>query len=265
MSLQKKKCIICNSGNTTIEKITNIKNIECEFAVCNDCDFIHNPKNYFEYKKDSFKTVSSDPKTSKRAGDGKRAGREYKMAETTLNILKDNSPKNILLFGVGMSLDHKLLKKNFPENKVYISDIDNFQQEENFVHLDKNKKFDIIIASEVIEHFTDPINEFKRIFSKLNEEGMIVASTNIKDNTPLSRLLYPFLRGHTSYYSGKSLIHLARKFGFEIDFRLPAISQNKTIGPRKRYVFFYKSPKVHDAILVYFSQRCFALSEDLRD
>jgi len=266
---QEKKCIVCTSSNTKTETIqSKLNKKQFKFIICNSCNLVRNPKNTHVYEKLHF-TEGSIPGNSKRVGDGIRAGREYRMAETALQILNNrinekeiiSKNKEILIFGAGLSRDHELIKNNLLIDNIKITDTENFQNSDNYINILNKKKFDIVIASEVIEHFEDPEKDLSLLASKINKKGLIIASTNIHDGTDISRLVYPFSPGHVTYYSGKSLIILAQKLGLKVDFRLPVISQNKLGGPRKRYVLLYKSNNVHNLILDYFSKNCFALSE----
>lgn len=260
-SLINKKCIICNSEKTSIEYIKQASSdIGFNFIFCNSCGFVNNPDNIHIYETKRF-TEGSIPGNKKRVGDGCTPGREYRMAETAIKILNSKTKKDILIFGAGLSKDHELIKENNIGNKIKITDLENFQQADNFIKMCSDNKFDIIIASEVIEHFENPKIDFINLFNKMRKNGIIIASTNIHDGSNISRLVYPFSPGHVSYYSGKSLIKISKKYGIKVDFRLPKISQNKLGGPRKRYVIFYKTEKINNLIIDYFSKNCFALSE----
>lgn len=258
------KCIICESNKIYKKKIqSQLSEKTFDFLFCNSCDLVRNPKNQHIYTKLKF-TEGSIPGNKKRVGDGVTPGREFRMVETALNILNNanrNDDKTALIFGAGLSKDHELIRKNIIIKNIKITDIENFQSSEHYTSIHSKEKFDIVIASEVIEHFEDPINDMKNLLSKIKPDGIVIASTNIHDGSEISRLVYPFSPGHVMYYSGRSLITLAKKLGYKVDFRLPKISQNKLGGPRKRYVIFYKNIEVEELIIEYFSKNCFALSE----
>lgn len=269
MNKIEKQCLICKSKNIETKTIqSKLNKKQFIFIFCNSCGIIRNPQNTHIYEKLHF-TEGSIPGKSKRVGDGATPGREYRMAETALQILnsrpnkvsEDKPDKEILIFGAGLSKDHELIKNRLPIKAIKITDTENFQSSDNYISISKKEKFDIVIASEVIEHFEDPERDIKLLASKIHRNGIIIASTNIHDGADISKLVYPFSPGHVTYYSGKSLIILAKKLGFKVDFRLPAISQNKLGGPRKRYVIIYKSNETQNLILDYFSKNCFALSE----
>lgn len=259
-------CPVCRSTKITIKHITSIakktKGISFNFIICNLCGFINNPENKYDYIEKGF-LVGSMPDTGSRAGDGKLPRREYRIAEMALEIMQRksfNEKPNLLIFGAGLSKDHELISAELKFNNVNITDIGNFQNSEKYIPMNSSNKFDVIIASEVIEHFTDIDKDFSQLFSKLNEDGLLIAGTNIHDYSSIEKLVYPFSPGHTSYYTGESLFHIAKKFDMKLDFRTPAIGL-KSGGPRKRYIFLFKNPIIGEYISYYFANHHLAPSE----
>lgn len=232
------------------------------FTFCRSCGFVSNPDNTHDYLDEGFND-GSRPETGTRAGDGVQPRREYRMAEVAADILGRRFPgrrHELLVFGAGLSRDHQLVSERLPFDRVALTDIGNFQQAADFVPLDSEEKFDAVVASEVIEHFTDLESDFRNLFSKVRDGGLVIAGTNINDGTPLHRLIYPFSPGHVAYHSGRSLLAVSRRFGMKLDFRTPAIALGKG-GPRKRYVFFYRDPAVGECIAQYFADHHLAPSE----
>jgi 2-polyprenyl-3-methyl-5-hydroxy-6-metoxy-1,4-benzoquinol methylase len=80
------------------------------------------------------------------------------------------------------------------------------------------KKFDIIYHCDVLSHFHDPIAEFKKINSKLNDGGLLVFETgNIGDIeekylSAFTAFNYP---DHLFFYGENSLKELLKMTGFE--------------------------------------------------
>lgn len=235
------------------------------FWICPSCGFAEAPGNIQDFQSKSDFQGSNMPDSSLgRTGAEDHPGREYLMASMAAEIL-DNAKiefDSILLYGAGMSLDHRWLSRKFPQKKVAVCDIDNFQEIENFVRLDSNEKFDIVVACEVVEHFIEIRENFSRLLSKVSESGICVLSTNISDGGPLEKLTYPFIGGHTAYYSGRSLACIAKSFdsNFRLDFRPPMASLAQ-LGPRKRYTLLYRSEKIQAEIALYFSRNFMAPSE----
>jgi hypothetical protein len=199
-----------------------------------------------------------------RAGTDAKPGREYFMARAAHEILEcaGLEAKNIQVFGAGLSRDHAHIAREYPRAQVCVCDLANFQKAGNFVGMDDPRRFDIMIACEVVEHFTDLPANFITLLSKLSTNGLAVLSTNIADGTPLADLEYPYIPGHTAYYSGRAMKMLAHRVdpAFHVDFRLPQAATAQ-LGLRKRYIFVYRDPRIASGIAEYFSLHAFAPSE----
>lgn len=260
-------CRSCGSNALDVETIAcsvpRLKGRSFCFITCRSCGFVSNPDNLHDYAEAGF-TEGSRPEVGTRAGDGVQPRREFRMAEMAADILANRlagSPPELLVFGAGLSRDHQLISSQLPFARIALADISNFQSVQDFVELDAvDQKFDVVIASEVLEHFTDLETDFNNLFSKVKDSGLVIAGTNIHDGSPLHRLVYPFSPGHVSYHSGRSLLAVARRFGMTLDFRVPAVAMGGA-GPRKRYVFFYRDPALSECISQYFADHCLAPSE----
>jgi SAM-dependent methyltransferase len=167
----------------------------------------------------------------------------------------------VLIFSPGASKDHILIRRNSSFAQCSITDLSNFQESEFFIPMDTKEKFDIVVACEVVEHFTKPRQEFSRLFSYLNKNGILIVSTNIRQDSRLGGSAYPFLAGHTSYYSGNSLIHLAAMNHLYIDFRTP--TGTWLLSKSKRYIYFAKSKTTYYSIVNYYSRNSKPNSEYL--
>jgi len=248
---------------TVTARSPSLKGKTCEFIICPSCSFISNPGNVHDYSALGFDDASS-PDSSPRTGDGQMPKREYHMAQMGADILARHSPGQdceVVVFGAGLSKDHALIADDGLFSRVAVCDMENFQAVADFVpHTSRDVQFDAVIACEVIEHFTDLDADFDRLFGKMKDTGLVIASTNICDGAPLHTLLYPFALGHTAYHSGRSLLAVCERFGMQVDFRTPAISFNGA-GPRKRYVLFYKDPRIGECISQYFADHHVAPSE----
>lgn len=261
------QCAACRTPGIVEESITcvarKLQGRTFDFLICGHCGFVANPKNLHDYLSAGFGDTSR-PETSTRAGDGITPRREFRIAEMGVDILRRvqaGRQPSVLVFGSGLSHDHVLMQQRLPVARVALSDMDNFQGVADFVPLHaRDRRFDLVIASEVIEHFTSLDEDFDNLFSKVEAHGLVIASTNIHDGTPLQRLLYPFLTGHTAYYSGRSLQALCQRYDLRVDFRTPAAALAEP-GPRKRYVLFYRDPQIGEGIAQYFADHHLAPSE----
>ena len=264
------ECNACGSTDLSFETVTctiqKWLGKTCDFVICSCCGYAGNPGNTHDYRCAPF-DPGSQPETSVRAGDGVTPRREYRMAEMGIEILQNHFGKafapDVVVYGAGLSQDHVLIQQQLPVSRVAVSDLGNFQEAQDFVPFDSREaEFDLMVACEVVEHFTDLDEDFANLLHKVRDSGLVIASTNLRDGLPLETVTYPFEEGHTSDYSGRSLIEIGRRFGVKVDFRTPAIAlKMSTGGPRKRYVFFYRDPAIGECISQYFADHHLAPSE----
>lgn len=263
-------CEACDSPNTrksrfTCETVGDQARKTLDFIICEECNFHFAPGNTHSYSsKDAF---NADPYSAfGRVGTDSKPGREYSMARMGKEILHlaDKKVGSILLFGAGLSKDHAWLRKEFPSVRVSVCDLENFQNIDNFVPINANERFDVLVACECIEHFTELESNFTNLLSKLSNNGIAIFSTNINDGTSVSRHGYPFIVGHTSYYSGRALQKIAKRVdaSLEVDFRAPLASLGQ-LGGTKRYVIMHSDPAIREATSEYFAAHLMADSEPI--
>jgi SAM-dependent methyltransferase/predicted nucleic-acid-binding Zn-ribbon protein len=264
------KCIICGSGNVRVETITAVGKATAnfpstpkqKFRFCEDCGHCGIPENTGGYETAEKFADGSKPSATKsaRVGDGVRPGREYHIFNNAFQILQRNG-LSVLVYGAGLSPDYKLIAQHPAVSSVKVTDVDDFMKTPAFIPLDaEGVKFDIVIACEVVEHFLDPIRDFSGLFKFMKDDGMVICSTNIHNGGEISKLKYPFIKGHVSYYSGGAIEVIAKKFGLDFDFRLPSIAQTRG-GPKKRYIFFFNNGGIQRKISLFFAKNPYALSE----
>jgi SAM-dependent methyltransferase len=197
-----------------------------------------------------------------RVGTEERPGREYYMAEMGAKILRRDGLQ-VNVFGAGRSLDYKHIRRIPRVERAIMSDVVDLGIDNDFVNIlqGTSEHFDLIIACEVVEHFTDPATDFRRLFDLLTNDGLLVCSTNIYDGGNLTTQEYLYRRGHVSYYAPRTIAQIARTNRIHFDFRLPQMATTKG-GPRKRYLLFTRSPTVMERIAIYFGNHPYAPSED---
>ncbi len=228
-----------------------MKYSQLEFLTCQECGYSFSAQNQKDYLKGVRLT---SPGSVPRVGDGMVAGREFYMANGAMNILRlvREGPFSVLIFGAGLNRDHELIRRLPTVSECALTDLGNFQEHNSFVPLSGSKRrFDIVVACEVVEHFTEPRQQFGQIIRFMKPNGVIIASTNLKTKSDFSIYPYPFLYGHVSYYTGKALMFLAEQCGLYIDFRTPA-SKGWVTGT-KRYVYMTGSDKIRRGIIERFS------------
>jgi SAM-dependent methyltransferase len=262
------RCQACDSPNTrrsrfTCETANDQFGATLDFNVCEDCNFHFAPGNTHAYS--SKGAFDADPYSMfGRVGTDDKPGREFSMARMGKEILDlaDKRVGSILLFGAGLSKDHAWLRKEFPSIRVSVCDLENFQGIDDFVPIDSDERFDILVACECIEHFTDLESDFSTLLSKLSKNGIAIFSTNINDGASVSKRSYPFIVGHTSYYSGRALQRIAKRIdgSLEVDFRAPLACLGQ-LGATKRYVIMHSDHAVREAVSEYFAAHLMADSE----
>ena len=184
------------------------------------------------------------------------------MARMAIDIL-GRSDLDVLIFGAGRSRDNEHVERQPEVPSVAITDIMRIREDATFIDADDPDQppFDIVIASEVVEHFFDPVPDVARLVRLVAPGGLLVCSTNVFEGRGLARHRYPFIPGHTSYYTGRSLGVIADRFGFSLDLRIPLVATGYA-GKRKRYVLMTTSDDVRASIAHYFEGREYAPSED---
>lgn len=177
-------------------------------------------------------SIDDLPGGGDRIGTEDEPGREFMMARMALDILGRDGV-DVMVYGIGRSLDNQ-----------------------HIAGLPRVKR--VVIASEVVEHFRTPHDDFAKLFQFVARDGLLVCGTNVHAGGDLGKDRYPYWPDHTSYYSPHALLEVARRHGYFLDFRTP---RKATGGGRKRYVMFTKSARVQQAIPLHFGRRALAPSE----
>jgi SAM-dependent methyltransferase len=226
--------------------------------VCRVCGHVGNPENLRDYR--TYEQVTDLPDRA-RIGTPELPGREFHMGAMAVDII-GREQLDVLVYGAGRSVDNQHIGTLPNVRHVAIADIMRLRDDAEFIdaNLPPPRRFDIVIASEVVEHFIEPREEFAHLFSYVEPDGLLVCSTNIYDGGNLSTQRYVFLGGHTSYYSAASLDRLAQANGFLLDLRIPLVATGYA-GPRKRYLLLSRSTSVMAGVARYFSTRPYAPSE----
>jgi SAM-dependent methyltransferase len=259
------RCLVCGSGRTSEQVVVRPADVprpgRYEIRVCEDCRFVSNAGNTVDYQSfDSVKRFKLTP----RVGTEEHQGREFHMARMGAEVLQRSS-LDAMVFGAGRSLDYRHIA-GLPEvRSVVMSDVVDLGVDADFINITEgtDRRFDLIVACEVVEHFTDPRTDFARLFRLLKRDGLLVCSTNIYNGGDLAKHRYLYSPGHVSYYSPRAIREIAEQNRMRFDFRLPAVATGGP-GPRKRYILFTRSAKNLRNVAEYFGGRPYAPSEDVR-
>jgi hypothetical protein len=226
--------------------------------ICRVCGHVANPGNTFDYR--SYEQIDKLTEGG-RIGTTERPGREFHMATMAAEIL-GRDDLEVLVYGAGRSLDNVHIAALPQVRHVAVADVMRLRDDAEFIdaNLPAPRRFAIVVASEVVEHFLDPRPDFARLLDYVEPDGLLVCGTNVYDGGSLANQSYIFVPGHTSYYAPGSLTRIAEENGYHLDIRIPLVATGYA-GPRKRYLLFTKSSEVVEAIGRYFSTRPYAPSE----
>ncbi|MGD9961478.1 class I SAM-dependent methyltransferase [Nocardioides sp.] len=252
-------CLICGSRRLTSKRLTYARDrkLSALVVVCGACGYNHLPEHVpsrYRSKTDMEELPNGHP----RLGTRETPGREFHMSKMGLDILGGRN-RRVLMYGAGRSLDNHHIAALPEVSTVAISDIMKVRDDAEFIDANDppRRAFDVVVASEVIEHFRNPHEDFARLLRLVSRKGLLVCGTNIHDGGMLTRDRYIYYPDHTSYYSPRALRLVARRAGVRLDFRSPLVGQRS----RKRYVLMSRSSRVMDDVADYFGREPYAPSE----
>ncbi|MGL5827050.1 MAG: methyltransferase domain-containing protein [Nocardioides sp.] len=227
-----------------------------DVAVCKSCGYVA----IAELDVDRYRgktSVDQLPTVGARAGTMEQPGREYQMARLAMAVL-GRASVDVLVYGAGRSLDNHHIATLPGVAHVAIGDIMNVRDDMEFhdANLPATRTFDVVVASEVVEHFRDPHLSFAQLLQFVPANGLLVCGTSLRGPEALRRQRYLFYPDHTSLYTPQALQILAARHDAIVDFRAPT-----GLGPRKRYVIFARSREIMDQVSCYFGYHNTAPSE----
>lgn len=102
-------------------------------------------------------------------------------------------------------------------NRDYEFDMENYDLHFQPDKVYENKKYNLVVSTEVVEHLLDPMESFELIYSILDEGGVFAFMTMIHNNDDESFKDWWYRRDktHISFYSEKTLKYIADKIGFD--------------------------------------------------
>jgi len=169
--------------------------------------------------------------------------------------------QSILLYGTGATRAFRALRnEGFCVYGCDVSrDVIAFRQKEfgadKFFHADtaSQRQYDAVIATEVIEHFFDPMAELAKIFRLCRPDGVFCGSTGFSSNGEVYDGGHGYMaaRPHAIYWSEKSLARAFDENGwrlhtFRLASKVPTALASKVPTAR---LFFGSSNAATNAIL----------------
>lgn len=255
------ECLVCHSPRLRRVPMTNPRDGRMMTAVCClVCRYASFPDNHRDYSAATNATGLGGG-TGARMGTWEEPGREFGMGKLGLQVLARPNA-SVLVYGAGQSIDNHHIAKLPRAGRVAIGDLVHLRHDAEFINTTElgTDPFDVVVASEVLEHFPDPHRNFANLFSYVKDDGIIVAGTNIRDYLPMTKVMYMWVGGHVSYWSPQALRLIARENEMYLDFRVPRCASGRA-GPRKRYVLFSRSRDVMDSVADWFGSHMYAPSE----
>lgn len=162
-------CSICGSVSKFFVSMRGVR-----YFRCSKC---HMVQSSYHTGRDLYLDVYKDKVHTASASSGSR---ELFFIEWGTQLLNLNNPRT-LIFAPGSTPTFKILSEQGAD--VYAADIsDGLPYSDRFIHLRRDKlpdtEFDIITMVEIIEHFDDPVGEFRTLSKYLAPNGIIAGTTD---------------------------------------------------------------------------------------
>lgn len=201
--MQETKCVICGSDT----KVIYDPQIIVDYDVCEQCGFIYKQKKHHLPHNEEEKRYLRHENTF----ENKAYVNMFKdMIEEFIEYLYIK--RKVLDFGSGPI---PVLKKLLQDMKYDVYDYDFFYNPNEEY---KDNKYQLIVSTEVVEHFSDPIKEFKHLVDLLEDGGYLLITTYFRKMNDNQFLVWWYRRDitHVSFYNMKTFEYLAKEFNLEI-------------------------------------------------
>lgn len=197
------KCIICGSDT---EKIDDSQ-INVIHDYCPNCGFIYKGKEYHLEMHNEHEQYILHNNTMENEG----------YVNIFLDLISEyikplGVMRKVLEFGSGPG---PVLKALLKREGYDVCDFDPFFND-NTEYL--NNKYQLITSTEVIEHFSDPLKEFKHLYNLLEKDGYLLIMTRLRKMGIEEFLNWWYRRDltHISFYTMGTIEYIARKLNMKI-------------------------------------------------
>lgn len=195
------ECLLCGSVRLKVRKHSAV---ECDFYHCENCDLIFKDPNFFldlDQQKLRYDLHENDLENPG------YADFLMKLVKPLQTVIKNGD--SILDWGSGPTQALvQLLKKMGYQSRGY----DPIYQPQM-----PDKKFSAVISTEVIEHFTDPLQSFQTMLSFVKEGGVLAGMSEYhSENKGFENWWYAKDPTHICFYSAKNIETIAKIFKLKI-------------------------------------------------
>jgi len=226
--------MVCKICDTACKKLFSVELTRSDFIrssniyECPFCGFIFSDlmdnftneeyKQFYKYPE----YLAYDP-IAKREHEENFLNRSILLFNIVTDFMKKTSKTNpkVLVYGNGKSKAVKLLLNRGLDAYSYMSETNHGTELTDLS--DKNNFFDVVVSTEVAEHFRNPLEEFEKIRNILKIGGWTIHSTNCKDRVvknhvgnigkTLEYMIGDIMKnaGHVSFYTKASVAIVAKK------------------------------------------------------
>ena len=197
------KCLICDSETVSVVD----KQIKVTYSVCNTCHFIHKDKEYHVDREEENRQYSLHNNSFESEG----------YVKIFVDLINDfikplGITKKVLEYGSGPG---PVLKELLVREGYSVFDFDPYFN--NNVEYQDNM-YELITSTEVVEHFNNPLDDFKHLSSLLEIDGYLVIMTKFRTMEISEFLNWWYRRDttHISFYTLKTFEYLADKFNLKL-------------------------------------------------
>lgn len=198
------KCKICNCNTTVIKDAKSVK----IYYRCEECDYIFlDDKHYLDA---SFEKEHYDNHENNLESLG-----YVNMFENLIEEFVDIDAKEIktaLDFGCG---EGEVLPILLERRGIFCDRYDLFYFPQKVY---KNKKYDLIVSTEVIEHLASPLETLKELLLHLNKDGYLLLMTYFHPSDDEKFLKWFYIKDitHIGFFSIKTFEYMASELGLNM-------------------------------------------------
>lgn len=201
-------CSFCQNQN--LKRITHHEIKNRTYYHCQNCDLIFCPSEEHlssAEEKQRYEIHENNPNDL--------GYREFilKFAGPVLTKIQNRKIESALDYGAGKGSP---LANLFAEKKIKVYEFDPYFK--NHLHL-LEKKYDLVMATEVVEHFRRPNEDFQKMLSLVKDRGMLALMTQFHQGVDhFQNWWYARDLTHVCFYSKKTFHFFAEIQGLKISY-----------------------------------------------